>query len=451
MSVQPVGEERLENLPAPEASANWAAMLRLAAAVIFFTFFVLGGWSAVARLDSAIVANGTVAVETNRKTIQHLEGGIVREILVRDGDTVHEGDVLVRLDPTRSAATDATYRQQLAVALAVEARLLAQRDMRDKVTFPNEVTSLKDNPQIAAAIRDNLSQFQNRREALMRGIDVFEKQIAQTKDEVAQAEVDQKTAQDQLDSINIELPNLKTLLDKGLVALPRVTTLERQQMQTKGALENAKLNYSKGQQKIGELQARIESLRQDYRQEAAAALPDVGKTIGDARQQLVIANDALQRIDIKAPVTGTVQQMRIFTVGGVIKPGDPILDIVPLSDTLVVRARVTPTDIDRILPGMKVEIRVPQFMRYQLDPIYGYVRSVSHDTVVDQTAPTAAQQQPYFAVEVAVGRNAIPEVARDRITAGMIVDAIILTQERTVLSYLIGPIRDRLDKSLRER
>ena len=202
-----ITEERLENLPAPEASANWASMLRLGAGVIFFTFVVLGGWSAVARINSAIVAAGTVAVESNRKTIQHLEGGIVREILVRDGDTVREGDVLVRLDPTRSAATDATYRQQLAVGLAIEARLLAQRDMRDKVTLPNEVMALKDNPQIAMAIRDNLSQFENRREALMRGVEVFEKQIAQANNEVAQAVVDQKTAQDQFDSIDIELPN----------------------------------------------------------------------------------------------------------------------------------------------------------------------------------------------------------------------------------------------------
>ena len=445
-----IAEERLENLPAPEASANWASMLRVGVGLIFFTFVVLGGWSAVARIDSAIVAGGTVAVESNRKTLQHLEGGIVREILVRDGNTVREGDVLVRLDPTRSAATDATYRQQLAVALAVEARLLAQRDMRDKVTFPNEVTALKDNPQIAMAIRDNLGQFENRREALLRGIEVFEKQIAQATNEVAQAGVDQKTAQDQLDSINIELPNLRGLLDKGLVALPRVTTLERQQMQTKGALENAKLNITKAKEKIAELQARIESLRQDYRQEAATALPDVGKTIGDARQQLVIASDALQRIDIKAPVSGTVQQMRIFTVGGVIRPGDPILDIAPLAETLVVRAKVLPTDIDRILPGMKVEIRVPQFTRYDIDPIIGSVRSVSQDTVIDQTNSQTALQ-PYFAVEVAVDRDAIPEAVRSRITAGMQVDAIILTQERTVLSYLISPLRDRLDKSMRER
>ena len=137
-------------------------------------------------------------------------------------------------------------------------------------------------------------------------------------------------------------------------------------------------------------------------------------------------------------------------MGGVIRPGDPILDIVPLSETLVVRAKVMPTDIDRILPGMKVEIRVPQFSRYRIDSIIGSVRSVSQDTVIDQTNAQTALQ-PYFAVEVAVDRDAIPEEVRGRITAGMQVDAIILTQERTVLSYLTAPLRDRLDKSMRER
>jgi len=443
-------EERIETLPAPKASANWSIMLRIGAVIIFFTFFVLGGWSAVARIDSAVVAQGSVAVESNRKTIQHLEGGIVRELLVRDGDTVHEGDVLVRLDPTRSEATDKTFRQQLAIALAVEARLIAQRDMLDKVTFPNDVMLFKDDPAIAIAMRDNQSQFENRREALMRQIEVFEKQIAQAKNESEQAAVDQKTAQDQLDSINVELPNLRTLLDKGLVALPRVTQLERQQMQTQGQLDNAKINITKAKEKMGEMQARIQSLRQDYRQEAANLIPDVRKTIGDARQQLVIASDALKRIEIRAPVTGTVQQMKIFTVGGVIKPGDPIMDIVPIADTLVVRAKVLPTDIDRILPGMKVELRVPQFLKYEIKPIEGVVRNVSHDTVVDQSA-SLGPPQPYFAVEVSVDRSTIPDEVRDRITAGMVVDAIILTEERTVLSYLTGPLRDRLYASLRER
>ena len=438
-------------MTAPPVSTDWPRMLRIGFGVIAITFVGLGGWSAFAKMDSAVVADGAVAVETSRKTLQHLEGGIVAEILTRDGNLVHEGEVLMRLDPTRNEAADRTYREELAIALAMEARLMAQRDALESVQFPREVLSHKDDPLVAVAMRDNEGQFRNRRESLLRLVDVLEKQVAQAEREVEQGFVDQKTAQDQLDSIDIELPNLRALLARGLVALPRVTTLERQQMQTKGQSDSAKIAIVKGRDKIAEYRARIEQAWQDYRQEAANAIPDVRKTITDARQQRVIASDALQRVEIKAPVTGTVQQMRIFTVGGVLKPGDPILDLVPLSDTLVVRARVMPVDIDRIEPGMKVHVRVPQFMKFVIRPIEGVVRSISHDSVTDPTPGPSGQALPYFAVEVAVDRAAIAKEVRDRLTAGMVVDTIIRTQERTVLSYLLAPLRNRLAKSMRER
>jgi S-layer protein transport system membrane fusion protein len=442
--------ERTELLPAPVAPTNWRTMFQITAGVIVFTFIVLGGWSAVARIDSAVVAEGVVAIESNRKTIQHLEGGIVREILVRDGDVVQRGDVLVRLDPTRNAAADVGFRQQLAIASALQARLIAQREMADTINFPLEVTAFGDDPLIVNAIHDNQSQFDNRRQSLLRGKEVFEQQIAQTKDEIRQAILDEKTARQQIDSIGLELPNLKMLLEKGLVSLPRVTTLERQLIQVQGQFEGAQISRAKAIEKVGELQARIDQLKQDYRQEAANALPDVRKTISDARQQLIVSSDALQRIEIKAPVTGTVQQLKVFTIGGIIRSGDPILDIVPSSDTLVVRGRVLPIDVDRILPGQSVELRVPQFMKFELKPIVGTLRSISRDSIIDAASPSGPAQ-PYFAVEIAVDRNSIPEDIRDRMSAGMTVDTIIRTQERTVLSYLVAPLSNRLAKSMRER
>jgi S-layer protein transport system membrane fusion protein len=443
-------DERVETLPAPAVSTNCGPVLQLGAGLIVFTFVVLGGWSAVARLDSAVVADGAIAVESNRKTIQHLEGGIVRDIAVHDGDLVHQGDTLIRLDPTRTEANDKGFRQQLAIASATQARLTAQRDMQDAISFPPDVLALRDDPLIANAIRDNQGQFDNRRESLQRNAEVIEKQIAQAQDEIRQATVDEQTAQGQLDSIGVELPNLRGLLERGLVALPRVTTLERQQIQTKGQLESARISGTKAREKVKELQANIERLKQDYRQEGANAMPDVRKVISDATQQLALARDALQRVEIKAPVTGTVQQLKVFTIGGIIKPGDPILDIVPLTDTLVVRAKVAPIDVDRILTGEHVEVRIPQFTRFELRPIEGVVRSISRDSMVDPQG-TALPGQPYYAVEVAVDRASIPEAIRDRLIAGMTADTIIRTQERTVLSYLVAPLTNRLAKSMHER
>ena len=369
---------------------------------------------------------------------------------MRDGDVVHQGDTLLRLDPTRDAATDKGFRQQLAIASAQQARLMAQRDMTDKIDFPPEVTGFMDDPLIVNAIHDNQNQFDHRRESLLRGSEVLEQQLAQAKDEIRQADLDEKTAQQQIDFIGIELPNLRMLLDKGLVALPRVTTLERQLIQVQGQFDGAKISRTKAQEKVAEYQARVDQLKQDYRQEAANLMPDVRKAISDARQQLIISSDALQRIEIKAPVTGTVQQLKMFTIGGVIKPGDPILDIVPSSDTLVVRAKVLPIDVDRILTGEIVEIRVPQFMKFELVPIVGKVVSISRDSMVD-AVNTGGPQQPYFAVEVAVDRVGLPAEIRDAMVAGMTVDTIIKTRPRTVLSYLVAPLTNRLSKSLRKR
>ena len=439
-------EQRIELLPAPPVSTDWRRMLLIGFAVVFFTFVVLGGWAATARLDAAVVATAKISVESNRKTVQHLEGGIVKEILVRDGDAVTEGDVLVRLDPTRSEATSRAYRQQLAIALALEARLAAQRDMLDKVAFPKEVLDMRGDPQVGVAVSDNQRQFENRRETLTRGIDVVERQMVQVRQEIEQSQVDVRSAQERLATINRELPNLRRLLERGLVPLPRVTALERELSLTQGALDNGRLAIDKGKAKIGEYQARIEQLRQEYRQEAANLLPDVQRTIGDARQQLVIASDALHRIDIKAPVTGTVQQMRIFTIGGVIRAGDPIVDIVPAADSLVVRAQITPYDRDRVRVGMPVEVRVPQFAKYQLAPITGQLHSVSQDSIADE-----ATRQMYFAAEVVVDKASIPPELADKLTAGMQVDVVIPTEARTVLTYLMGPMLHNIALSMRER
>jgi S-layer protein transport system membrane fusion protein len=438
--------ERVEKLPAPPVPLDWRGMVLFGWGIAGFIFLVLGSWAAIARIDSAVVASASIAVESSRKTVQHLEGGIVGELFVRDGDQVQEGDLLLRLDPTRNEATERTYRQQLAVVRALEARLLAQRDMREEIAFPSEVAEVSGEPLTAQAVADNQRQFETRRDGLRRATEVLDQQIAQARSEIEQAQVEERTARTQLASVNRELPVLQGLLQRGLVALPRVSAMEREQARLQGAVENARLNVSKGEEKIAELRARITQLQQDYRQEAANLLPDVRRQIGDVQQQIVIARDALRRVDIRAPVAGSVQQMRVFTIGGVIRPGDPIMDIVPEGDTLVVRARVAPYDRDRVRLNQAVEIRVPQFFRLLHAPIMGRLRSVSHDSLIDEVT-----RAPYFAAEITVERSSVPSDIAGQLTAGMTVDVIIPTEERTVLSYLVGPLMTRLVLGMRER
>ena len=433
-------------LNAPEPSSNWRSLVRIGGGILVFSVGILGSWAAVARLDAAAIAPGVISVESYRKTIQHLEGGIIRDILVRNGAAVTEGSVLLRLDRTRTDAAEETYRQQLAASVALESRLMAQREARNDVIFPAEVTELVNVPLVQAAISDQRRQFKTRKDVLDANLGVIDAQINQAKQEIEQARVDRNTAEEQLKTIDVELPPLIALLSKGLVVVSRVMTLQRTQAQLRGVVETAAVTIQKSTEKIEELKSQALQLRQAYVQEAANQLPDVRKMIGDVRQQLIVASDATKRIDIVAPVAGNVQNMKVFTLGGVIRPGDPILDIVPVNDTLVVQSKLSTYDIDRTSPGLKVEVRIPQFQTFQSQQMEGSVRSISSDTLMDDVT-----KQPYYAMEVTVDRSSVPSDISNKLAAGMPVDVIVPTDQRTVLQYLVSPILDRFSKSMRER
>lgn len=431
---------------APVPSSEYQRMLTRGYGVIFATLFGLVVWSGFARIDSAVVAPGAISIEANRKTVQHLEGGIVGEILVRDGDAVEQGQVILRLDPTRSAASEELYRKQQAIAKALEARLQAQLNLRDQVAFPPDVMAVADDPLVKSAMSDNQRQFESRRATYLSVASVLEKQVLQARNDINQAQSDKVTAEQQLASIGKELPPLRKLLEQGLVPLPRVLNLERQEQQLNGASAKADIDLDRSRERVQEIEAKLKQLRQEYSQEAANALPEVRKTLSDVQQQLVIARDTLKRIDIVAPVTGTVQQLRMFTVGGVIKPGDAIVDVVPQSAKLQVRAKLSPLDVDRVHQGLSVEVRLPQFQRYQSETMRGSIRSISKDTLVDE-----ATRLTYYVMDIEADRSTIPAIVNDKLTAGMTVDIIVPTGERTLLQYLVSPLIDGLAKSLRER
>ncbi len=431
---------------APTPSGDYATTVRRGYGVIFGTLAILTAWAALFRIDSAVVAPGAVSLEANRKTVQHLEGGIVSEILVRDGDIVRQGDVILRLDPTRSAASEELYRKQQAIMLALETRLQAQVNQLDSLVYPAAVNAFANDPMVRAAQVDNQRQFESRRNTYLSALSVLESQIAQAQKDMSQAQSDKQTVGQQLASINKELPPLRRLLEQGLVPLPRVLTLERQEQQLQGASAKSDIDLARAIERVSEIESKQKQLKQEYVQEAANAIPDVRKQLSDLGQQLVLARDTLKRIDIIAPVSGTVQQLRIFTVGGVVKPGEPVVDVVPTSAKLVVRARVSTVDVDRLRPGLPVEIRMPQFQRFQSETMRGEVKSISRDTLLDET-----NRQPYYAMEVEADRASIPSEISDKLVAGMTTEVIVPTGERTVLQFLFSPMFNRLAVALRER
>jgi HlyD family type I secretion membrane fusion protein len=431
---------------APEPKTDWRATLRLGYLTLIIAFggFVL--WSMIARLDGAAVAAGVVAVESNRKTIQHLEGGIVREILVREGDKVQEGQVLLRLDPTRVEAAGDLQRNQLAILLAQEARLLAEREWAETVTFPAEATERSAAPIVARAISDQRQQFEVRRGTLKRTLEVADVQISQAQNEIAQARNAGQTARETLKNIVRELDSLMPLFEKKLVPMVRTTTLQREKLRLEGEISDSTISITKLTERVQELRLRREQARQDYRQEASAGLEELQKSLNEIRQGVIVAEDTQKRSDVRSPTEGVVQQMRIFTVGGVVRPGDPILDIVPTSEDLVVRAKVSPLDIDRVYPGMNAEIRFPSLRSFGVQITMGKLRSVSRDRLLDEVT-----RDPYFAAEVEVYRDSVPPEFAEKLSAGMPANVVIPTGERTALSYLLTPVFERYHAAMRER
>jgi HlyD family type I secretion membrane fusion protein len=434
-----------ETLP-PPASSDWLPTVRVGYGIVGLALGAFVAWSLIARLDGAALAAGVVSVESNRKTIQHLEGGIVREILVRDGTVVEEGQVLIRLDRTKAESIDDLYRNQLAIQLAQEARLIAERDGAGSMTLPKEAVELSNDPSVERAISDQRKQFDSRRETLLRTTEVANAQIAQAVKESEQNEIDNKTARHTLRNVTQELDVLRGLFEKNLVSMTRVTTLEREKLRLEGVIASTDVGAVKLKEKIQELTLRRDQAIQDYHEEAATRLADLQKSITELRQQVIIAHDTRRRIDVRAPIAGVVQQLRVFTIGGVVRPGDPILDLVPVSDTLIIKARISPLDADRVIADMEAEIRFPSFRHLGVKIVRGKVKTISRDRLLDETT-----REPYFDAQVGVERKDLPAGIVEKLTAGMPADVIIPTGERTVFDYLVAPLVERFQTSMRER
>jgi HlyD family type I secretion membrane fusion protein len=432
--------------PSRAASADWQSLTRLGYIFVASVLGVTLLWALLVRLDGGAVAQGIVSVESSRKTIQHLEGGIVREILVRDGDLVQRDSVLVRLDPTRIDSTSDLYRNQLATALAQEARLISEREMQDGVKFPAEITEIESVPTVARAIDDQTRQFRVRRDNLMQAIQVADAQIAQAVKEAQQNDIDNATSRSIMATAAKELEAVQYLYDKNLVALPRLSALQREKARVEGVIASTEAGKTRLEEKIRELTGRRDKLAQDYRQDAAGRLGDLQKSINELRQQVIVAGDSQRRIDVRAPITGVVQQMRVFTVGGVIRPGDPIMDIVPTSDDLVIRARISPLDVDRVQSEMEAEVRFPSFRALGLPVIRGKIVAISRDRLLDEVT-----KDSYFDAQINIGRKDLPESIAPKLSAGMPAEVVITTGERNVFDYLVSPLIERFHTSMRER
>ena len=412
--------------------------------LIVGTFLVLGGWSAFARLDSAVTATGVVSAETNRKTVQHLEGGIVREIHVREGQHVQAGQVLFRLDPTQAKAGYELQRNQLDSAIAQEARLIAERDGQDQIAFPQELLDRADDPNVKRAIADQVAQFQERCGSLKGGVEILDAKIDQYQLEIEGLKQERSGTANQLGFVNEELVDVRHLFEKQLTQKSRLMLLERERSRLEGLIGRSTADESKARNGIEEARLQIRQLRQKFQEDVANSMLETGQKINDLREKVRVAQDVLSRVDILSPTTGVAQNLRVFTSSGVVKAGEPMVDVVPERDALIVQAHVQPQDTENLQLGMPAEVRFSSFQTRILPIIVGKVESISRDRLVDEQT-----KQPYFLAQVVV--DDIPSFVKDRLSAGMPADVIFPTGERTVLDYLVRPLRDRLRSVMREK
>ena len=427
------------------ASADWRKAAVSGYVLIILTFGVAGGWAAVAKLDSAVVAGGFVAVDTNRKVVQHYEGGIIDEILIKEGDSVQEGQVLFRIQKIQAQANYDLQNNQLNSALAIEARLLAERRLADDIEWPKEFADVSDKLQLQTLMRDEAAQFKERRQSLNNQSNVLESRIKQIAIEISGIEIQRQAAEKQLEFMQTELVNLRELQTRQLIAAQRVFALERERERLQGDIGRLIAEAAKGRGTTEEIKLQIQQLNQKFQEDAASALLDIRQKISDLRERIRVAHDVLRRVDIIAPRKGTVQNLKVFTIGQVVRAGEPLLEIVPDDEPLIIQAQISPTDIDSIKVGQMAEIQFPSFHDRQAPLMLGRLESVSRDRLIDE-----ASRQPYFLGIISISRAEMPEIFKNRVRPGMPAEILVAAGERTALNYLVSPLANSLRKSFTE-
>lgn len=413
--------------------------------VVLLFFGVLGGWATFAPLESAAIAQGVVSVDTNRKTIQHLEGGIVSAIHVRDGDIVRKGQVLVTLDATKAAATLDLLTGRYLATLALEARLVAERDGLDSVTFPEKLLKERGRSQVDEAIEGQLRIFSTRRDALLRQVAVLNQRSLQSREEIRGLTGEIKAEDRQLQLLKGEIRDVQWLVTQGLARKPRLLALQRQQAEIEGARARNVANIARAEQAITEAELRVAELRTSQLNEIAQALRQAQTDLFDLMEQKRAAEDVLKRISIRAPENGTVVGLQVHTSGGVIAPGATVMDVVPIGDKMIIDARVDPADIDVVRPGLEAQVRLTAYTQRNFVPLKGEVVSVSADRLVDEKTGIA-----YFRVRVVI-KDDVARVLRDTpLYPGMQAEVMIVTGARTMMEYILKPFSDSFNRAFRE-
>jgi HlyD family secretion protein len=429
-----------------KATDVFASMARLGYGVVIVCVFGFIVWTGLSRLDSAVVSSGSVTYESRRKVVQHFEGCIVQDILVREGQSVDEGQVLFRLDSTPALANLEVVLGSIDGFLAQEARLIAERDDADAVIFSDELLARANNSNTQKIMQDQTAQFNERRSSINGQIGILEGRVQQYESEINGLKIEFESAEKQLSFIRDELAGVRDLAEKGLVPKSRWLALEREAARLQGIVGRNEAETVKARNSISDVRLQVQQARQKQREEVSAALQETRQKMNDARERGRVAQDVLRRVDVLAPRTGKVQNVKLATRGAVVRAGDVLAEVAPLADELIIEAQVSPQDVDKLYEGAEAEVRFPNLPSRTTPVVSGKVSSVSRDRLIDE-----ATRQPYFLAQIAIRDTNLPQRLKNTLIAGMQAEVIIPTGERTILQYLVQPLGDAFAKTFRER
>lgn len=430
-------------------SQQWSARRPIAIGLLTVALLVFGfgGWSMLTEIDGAIVASGQIEVEQNKQVVQHPDGGVVAQINVKEGQTVRAGDLLVQLDGTLFESELAVVEGQLFEAMARRDRLQAERDDKAEPTFTGELAELaKTRPDVQEQIDGQLNLFLARRETLARQTEELGKRQHQIASQIEGIEAQMQAVKQQLVLIKEELTDQQSLLDKGLAQSSRVLALQREEAQLMGQMGDLESSKAQAEGRVTETDIEILRLAAARREEASSQLRDLGPQALEMVEQRRSLIERIQRLDIRAPVSGIVLGLAVTTPRSVIRAAEPILYIIPQDRPLVITVQIPPIHVDEVNAGQLVRLTFPSFPSRTTQDVFGHVTTVSADALTDQNT-----QASYFRAEIVLNDGEIAKLGNNVLLPGMPVEAFIQSGARTPMSYLLKPFTDYFNMAFREQ
>jgi len=411
-----------------------------------------GSWAATTQITGAVIANGSIVVESNSKKVQHPSGGVVGEILVKEGAAVEAEQVLMRLDDTLTRASLGVIQSQLDLYVAREARLLAERDRLPAIPMVDVSHGVPLTEGFAAALAGERRLFESRRDGLDGQRAQLHERITQMGEEIRGLTAQQESKAKEVHYIVDELSGVEQLYAKNLVSIARLKQLQRDRARLEGERGQLIAEIARSRGKIAEIELQILQLDQDFRTEALKDLREAQARIAELQERANAATDELKRTTIRAPQAGIIYQLQVHTIGGVIAKGETIMQIAPRADPLIVEAKVAPSDIDQVAIRAPVRVRVNAGNRRTTPDLDGAVTYVSPDVANEPPVTLAVAQRPqYYLVRVTLSKAAVEAAGDLRLVQGMPVEVYIRTQTRTPFDYLMKPLREQLARTFRER